>query len=333
VLAFLAALCSAFLLAGRAAAFGSGDDRGASGFKSVFLLQNVRSAALGGADCALPGNPLAVSGNPGSLADFDSRITGIATTDYVMDVLPLAVYAVFPTPYGVFSTSVGNVSYGSFERVSETAGEAGSFGANDVILRFGWARRWHHGLSGGVSIAWVRSTIDNYVASAAMMNIGLQWKAPGGGTVLGISAENMGGAFGSYIGGTQGLKDDVPTEFHIGALHSPAHFPVPLTLVGDVVLPRDNEATLSLGAEFQPVTPLFLRIGYESLIRVESSTAADNTHRGGLSVGDRSSSGFGGLGLAGGIGLVKHRTALDYSYSLAGAFGGVHRISLRYDWR
>lgn len=321
-----------FLLCGtQAGAFGSGDDRGAAGFKSLFLVTGSRPAALGGADCALGFNAFAAAANPATAAGFQNRTAGLSVTDYVLDVLPVAAYGVYPQRHGVWSVVLGNVSFGEFQRVSETAAEDGTFGANDLSLRVGWARRLRYGLSGGVSLGWMRSTIDSYTASAVVTNLGIVWQAPNQRTSVGASAENLGGALGSYIG-AQGLKDDVPTEFHLGVSHRPAHFPVPLLLLADAVLPRDNEVSVSAGAEIQPLAPLSIRVGYASLARFQSRTNSDGTRQSGFAFDGRNESAFGGAGLTAGLGVSHRNISLDYAYSLAGTFGGVHRVSAGFQW-
>ncbi|HPC46074.1 MAG TPA: PorV/PorQ family protein [Candidatus Latescibacteria bacterium] len=321
-----------FLVASRVEAFGSGDDSGAAGFKSLFLVATSRSAALGGADCALSANPLAAAGNPSASGGIASRTAGIAVTDYVLDVLPVVAYGAYPARHGVWSVVLGNVSFGEFQRTNETAAEVGTFGANDLSLRVGWAGPLRLGIIGGVSLGWIRSTIDAYSASALVMNVGLQWHAPNQQTVVAVSAENLGGALSSYVGGSQGLKDDVPTEFHAGVSHRPVHFPLPLLLVSDFTLPRDNEVSASVGAEIRPFEPLFIRVGYASLVRYRSSTDGDGTHKSGFAFDDRHGSAFGGSGLAAGFGVVHKSLSLDYAYSLAGAFGGVHRVAAAWAW-
>ncbi|OQB37818.1 MAG: hypothetical protein BWY06_02234 [Candidatus Latescibacteria bacterium ADurb.Bin168] len=107
---------------------------------------------------------------------------------------------------------------------------------------------------------------------------------------------------------------------------------MPLLLVSDFTLPRDNEASASVGAEIRPFESLFIRLGYASLVRYRSNTDVDGTHRSGFAFDDRHGSAFGGSGLAAGFGVVHKSLALDYAYSLAGAFGGVHRVAAAWSW-
>ena len=330
--ATLLCLGTALFWPGRAHAFGSGDDRGAAGFRGLLLSPGARVAALGGAVVALPGNATSITANPASLATIGSKGVSLSATNYVLDILPVGGTVVYPTEWGVWSLAVNNISYGDFQRVDQFAGAEGTFSAGDIVFHLGWSRRFGHGVSFGVSAGWVRSSIAEYSASAIVTNFGLLWEFNGGQTAIGLAATNVGGALSSYLGGDQGLKDDVPSAFHLGAMHRPAHFLIPLTLLADLSLPRDNEATLSVAAEARPVGPLSLRIGYNSLVRYVSSVGPDDARNRKLSFDDRRTSGFGGLGLSFGTGLVWKGFGLDYAYSLAGPFGGVHQLTVHYLW-
>jgi|GEM_PF-822279 len=317
---------------GAAHAFGSGDDRGSAGFKGLLLISGARIAALGGACVALPENPTSFAVNPASLGTLTKRHVSLSATDYVLDILPVGGMVAYPSAYGVWSVAVNNLSYGEFDRVDEFAGDQGTFSANDIVFHVGWARTWRYGISGGLSLGWVRSSIAEYSASAFVANFGLLWETNDRQTAVGLSATNLGGAFSSYLGGDQGMKDDVPSAFHVGLMHRPAHFPVPLSLLADVTLPRDDEATLSLAAEAQPVGPLYVRVGYNSLVRYVSSVGPDNTRDRRLALDDRRTGGFGGLGLAMGMGIVWRQFGLDYAYGLAGPFGSVHHLTAHLLW-
>lgn len=312
--------------------FGSGDDRGSAGFKGLLLAPGARIAALGGAVVALPRNTTSIRANPASVATLTTNEVSLSATDYVLDILPVGGTIVHPSRYGVWSCAVHSISYGDFQRVDQSAGEQGTFDAGDVAVHLGWSRCWGHGISSGLAVGWVRSSIAEYSASAIVASLGFLWELNDGNTVLGFAATDVGGALSSYVGGDQGLKDDVPSTFHLGVMHRPAHFPVPLSLLGDLSLPRDNEATLSVGAEARPVDPLTLRVGYNSLVRYVSSLGPDNARVRRVAFDDRHTSGFGGLGLSFGTGIFWKGFGLDYAYSLAGPFGGTHQISTRYLW-
>ena len=317
---------------GSARAFGSGDDRGSAGFKSLLLSPSARLAALGDAAVALPGNPSSIAVNPASAAGISRRCVSLSATNYVLDILPVGGIIVYPTRRGVWSLGVENVSYGTFDRVDEFAGANGTFQANDIAFHLGWGAAWKYGISAGVSFGWARSTIAEFSATALVANVGLLYETNRGRTTVGLAVTDLGTALSSYLGGDQGLKDDVPTAFHLGATHRPEHFPVPLTLLADLALPRDNEATLSVAAEARPLEPLALRVGYDSLVRYISVAGADGGRDRRIGLDDRHSGSFGGLGLSLGMGLVWKDIGVDYSYSLAGPFGAIHQLTAQYSW-
>ena len=323
-------LLAAVLAAGAAHAFGSGDDRGASGFRGLLLASDARIAALGGADVALPENVAAITSNPASAATFGRRAASLSATSYVMDILPASGTVVLPSRWGVWSFAASDVSYGDFARIDEFASDQGTFSANDVALHAGWARSWSHGISGGFSFGWLRSRIADYSATAAVVNAGVLWRFNGGQTSVGLAADNVGAALSSYLGGDQGMKDQVPTVLRAGVMHRPGHFPLPLAILAEVDLPRDDDANLSLGAEIRPVAPVALRVGYRSLVRYAAASVSGE--KDGIMLDDRRAGGFGGLGLRVGAGFTHDRFGLDYAYGLAGPFGSIHHLTAYFLW-
>ncbi len=326
---YIAVIALLFAMPHGASAFGSGDDRGVVGFKSLLLFTGARTAALGGAGVAIPRDLSQLAINPASVATTTRPVAAFSATNYVLDIIPAGGIVSYPTSTGVWSVAMHGITYGDFQRVNTTAGEDGTFGANDFALDVGYARSFGHGISGGASVGWIHSSIDSYSASALLFGIGVLWEFNDNATTLGASATNVGTAISSYIGGNDGMKDEVPTMLRVGATHRPEHFPVPLTLITDVELPRDDEATLNVGAEIRPVEMLTLRIGYDALVRYVSSEHSDKS---GISLDDRHTSNFGGIGLRFGFGLNWREYGLDYTYAPVGPFGSVHQLTARVSW-
>ena len=310
--------------------FGSGDDRGTTGFKGLQMISDARTWGLGRATVALWQNPLAYSANPATAAGFRRKEVVLSATSYVMDVLPVGGHFIYPAGNGVWTFAVNALDYGDFDSADGSANVDGTFSAGDFMAHVAWARTFGAGFSGGVSVGWIRSTISDWSASALVLNLGVLWRSPDESTAIGLSATNMGTALSSYIGGDHGMKDSVPSALHLGASHRPEHFPIPLTLLTEIVLPRDNEATLNVAAEIRPADILSLRVGYNALVRYQSLTDSEGITQKKLVLDDRDSSAFGGLGLNFGIGVLWRTYGADYGYTMAGSFGGIHNITLRF---
>ncbi len=323
-----AGILALLLMPLRAYAFGSSDDRGTAGFKGLQMISDARATALGGATVALPGHAGAYRANPASAAGIDQRTAAVTVTSHVSGVLPGGAVVLYPTRHGVWTASFNGVSYGDFDRLDEFAGEQGTFSAGDAMLHVAWARTLRYGFSAGISTGFIRSSIDAWTASAMVFGFGVMWTSPGGSFALGLSGTN----FGSAISEFDGVKDKVPSAWHAGAMLRPAHFPVPLTLLAEARLPRDDDAALSVGAELNPVELLTFRVGYNGLIRYQNSTDDHNQTQTKLSLDNRESGNWGGLGLSAGVGLTWHRYGLDYTYRLASSFGGIHSIMLSLGW-
>jgi hypothetical protein len=311
-------------------AFGSGDNRGSAGFRGLLLAPDARSVALGGASVALSGSTAARTNNPAALARISGRSATLSATSYILDIMPAGGIVAVHTSTGVWSLSVYDVSYGDFDAADQFAGDDGTFDANDIAVHVGWAGTWSHSIRAGASVGLIRSRIAGYSASAVAVSAGLQLPTNDGRTTLGVAVTNLGTALSSYIGGDQGMTDEMPTSLHAGVMHRPEHFPVPLALSTEIELPRDDDAKLSLGAELRPFRVLALRVGYDSLLRYASSDVEGEST--GVLLDDRHASGFGGLGLRLGAGLALNGYEMDYAYAPAGPFGGTHHMSLRLGW-
>jgi hypothetical protein len=315
-----------------AGAFGSGDDRGTSGFKGLQMLSAMETRALGGAVVSMPEPMIAFDANPAAAAFATKRTARLSMTSYIADIMPARGVVFLPSGKNVWSVAVSALSYGDFDRVSETAVDAGTFSASDFVMHVGWARTFAWGLSGGVSIGYIRSEIADWTASAAVFNLGATWRSPDGHTSVGVSAMNLGSALSAYDGDDDGIKDTVPTTLHFGAMHRPEHFPLPLTIMAGIQAPRDDDMDLSVGAELCPVDMLVLRVGYRSLVRYRSITNDDGEKETKLTLDDRDSGGFGDFGFNGGVGIRWRSYSMDYSWSLAGPFGSIHGVSIGMGW-
>ena len=309
--------------------FGSGDDRGTAGFKGLQMISDARTWGLARSTTALAGNPMAYATNPASAATIQRTHAVLSATSHLLGILPVGGAVVRPTGSGVWTLAVNGLDYGSFDSIDGSANVDGTFSAGDFMMHAGWAKGFGYGFSAGLSAGWIRSSIADWSASAVVFNFGLLWQSPGNATTVGLAATNLGTALSSYIGGDDGMKDSVPSELHVGVTHHPAHFPVPLMLLAEVVLPRDNEATLNVGAEIHPAEILSLRIGYNALVRYQSLTGDDGTQTK-ITLDDRESGGFGGLGLNFGAGVVWRNYGADYAYTMAGTFGGIHSMTLHF---
>ena len=313
-----------------ASAFGSGDDRGTAGFKGLQMISDARTWGLARSTTALAGNPMAYATNPAAAATIQRTHAVFSATSHLLGILPVGGTVVRPTGSGVWTLAINGLDYGSFDRIDGSANIEGTFGAGDFMMHVGWARTLGRGFSAGASAGWVRSSIADWSASAAVFSFGLLWQSPGNATTVGVAATNLGTALSAYMGGDDGMKDSVPSELHVGVTHRPAHFPLPLMLLADVVLPRDNEATLNVGAEIKAAEILSLRVGYNALVRYQSLTDGDSGTQTKITLDDRESGGFGGLGLNFGAGVIWRDYGADYSYTMAGTFGGIHSVTLRF---
>jgi hypothetical protein len=311
---------------GIAMGFGSADDAGTAGFKSLQINAAAAPAALGNAFSAVGGDISSLGINPAGIAGLSERTVQVAAADYVLDMARYLLSVSIPTEFGVVAININDMNMGDFERSSTTAQSDGTFSANDIDIQavvgrsVSWIGRWDI----GVATRFISSSIDNYSARALSFDLGLIYHSPSGPSVA-AAITNVGTTLSSF----DGMDEDLPTAITVGMSHYLAHLPVRVT--ADISIPRDANIGLSVGAQVNPMAPLFLRVGYRSLLYYDRTvdqesggTQAKWQFAPSVSDADRRQA----FGVSGGLELAWRKFSVDYAYTASDVLEGVHRFSL-----
>ncbi len=280
-----------------------------------FLQGDVgpRAAALSGSFVSMTNDPASLFYNPASLTTIDRPRTSLGYFKHLGNAA--SGHAVYAQQLRNFFLAAGVVymDYGTMTRTDASSNVLGEFGAHDLAFSAGAGLVLDEGLSAGVAIKFISSSIADYHSRAMAFDAGILYDLPAQRLTLGASIQNLGQQLKTFAGKTESL----PLDFRIGVTTRPEHLPVLLNLNfhkltedADNILERFN--AFSVGVEFLMSESLRLRAGY------------NNEQRRELKLG--TSAGL--LGFSFGGGLVVRDYQIDYAYSSLGQIGGFHRFGL-----
>jgi tetratricopeptide (TPR) repeat protein len=276
---------------------GEAGSRAGSAAGHVLLHGNAgaRSAALGGAYVAVAEGPLTLRYNPAGLAaadrkrlflQYDASIAEINRTD--------GVFA-FPWWSGGAAFGISFVDYGSMIRTT-TANKtgAGTFGANDFLVRLGYGRPAGDRVDLGASIGFYQLRIDDGSASGLTADLGALYRLAVPGLTIGAAIRNI----GTRVKFQTDLED-LPLALTLGASYRPDE---KWLITAEYEAAKAGDHSMHAGLEYSPVDILALRIGYDG--RNEA-----------------------GSGLTLGGGFKVNDLTLDYAYVPFGELGAMHKFT------
>lgn len=248
----------------------------------------ARPAAMGEAFTVLADDATSLFWNPAGLIQIKQRELSATYNLWFQGISQGYVSFGFPSLGGTVGLGVNYVDMGDIEGRDEQGNPTGDFGASDVHLFAGYADKFKN-ISWGITVGWLKDTIDKDTKTTFLGNIGLLYPLTERFT-LGVVAQNIGSKLGS---------DLLPLTLKVGA----ASKLEALTFALDIAKPQDNEIYYCLGAEWWLGNVLALRVGYKTNQDI-------------------------GQGLTAGLGYKFGRICLDYAYVPYGDLGDTHRISL-----
>jgi len=248
----------------------------------------ARPAAMGEAFTALASDGTSLYWNPAGLIQIKQRELSATYNLWFQEIRQGYVSFGFSSLRGTVGLGANYVDMGDIEGRDEEGNPTGDFGASDVHLFLGYAKRFKK-IALGFTAGWLKDTIKEDTKSAFLGNIGLLYPLSGQLT-LGTAIQNVGSQLGN---------DPLPLALKIGmALSREA-----LTLAADVAKPKDNDLYWCVGAEWWIRDIIALRAGYKTNQDI-------------------------GEGWSAGLGFKFQRICLDYAYVPYGDLGNTHRISL-----
>lgn len=289
-------------------------DAGSTAAAFLKLGAGARAAALAGAFTGVPGDPFAIYWNPAGLAySGPERGLGFFHNEYFQDLGQEFLAYTAPSRRGVWGLGL-NYFYagGGLERrsglneadpVNPISPPEGEFGAYDLALSGGYARRLRDGYSAGAAVKLIRQSIDDERGYSAALDLGLlrefAWR--GGDYTAGLAVLNLGPGI-KFSERRYGL----PLVFKAGLSRRLDERGALLSVEADK--PVDNYLALAAGVEYPLTSRLALRTGYRYRLH-------------GNELGAWS-------GFSAGAGVAFDRLTFDYAFTPFGVLGNSHRFSV-----
>lgn len=307
--------------------FGLAQIGGQSGYQSLNLTTNARTAALAGSTVSLADGDLSqFFENPATLDSVNAGNLFFNINPYFTDVIVYSgAYAFDVKKMGTMVAGLNYVNYGSFELTDETGESLGEFQVQDYNLVIGK----YHQLGPfvlGANLKFTHSSIDTYSSSAVVGDIGGLFRVNPNWSI-GMVFKNIGGRISNY---TEFNTPDIPFDVKIGTTFKPEHMPLQFTITSTNLVDRNfSEESTSQGRSNGQVDKVLKRvnIGAELLLSKNFQLLFGYSHKRKQEL--KLSELGGGAGFSFGLMMKIKRIELRYSRATFHAAGGTSFISLQ----
>jgi hypothetical protein len=275
------------------AAFATNSQTGTSGGAILKLDQSVKASALGGSFVALADDPTTIFYNPAGLLFTDESQLSFAQNNWLLGTSYSTLCYSHSQGKDALGLALSRISFGEIQETTGTdrTGTGRYFSPGSLLCMFSWARdmRWAYV---GASAKILQQNLDTYQENGLGLDAGLLSRTPIDNLRAGASILNLGTSGGNTLPLTLifGLYYDINDKWSV---------------LGDLRMPRDNNATIHLGGEYTPLSFLTLRGGISS----------------------RNEEGSGG-NYSLGLGLHFGKFNLDYAYVPYAELGDTHRVGI-----
>lgn len=318
---------------------GGKSDVGTTAYPFLKIGVGSKALAMGGAFTGLADDESAAYYNPAGIIGFQQKAVAASYMNYIADIQSGYLAFILPTSkrmmesmrsdeFGetmvydaasAFGISLTYLNYGTLDATNSDGEVTGDFSGSDLALALTYARRLGERLTLAGSAKFIYQKIDEYSSDALAVDLGALYRLPDGRTSFGVSASNLGF---QLSGLSSEHKDPLPIIVKAGLSHRMRG--LPLTVVGEVAYPSDNDIYGSLGAELSPPEfPLALRVGY-STFGNNYKTGGEKGGIGDVNLGD------GAFSVGAGVRLSK--VVFDYAFVPYDDLGSLHRITLAHRW-
>lgn len=278
-----------------------------AGFAFLRVPVGARAAAMGGAFCAVPGDPAALYWNPAAAVTVEGQRLTTHYTGYLMDMQAGFAGWIDPGDDDALGVSANYFYGGSFDRTTmeDPMGTGETFSSSSVALGGTYSRRLTSDITAGATGKFVYSSIDEYSGNAFYVDAGAMW-TPVPGLAAALVVRNAGIQTKAFYR----ENDPAPTEVGAGASY---HLGSPdLLLSAEATYPLNGPFNAALGIEYRPLELLAVRAG-------------GNTRD--MDASEQAGGGFVD-GMAVGAGTCWRSITLDYCFKPFADLGTIHRISL-----
>ncbi len=269
--------------------------RGTTAATFLSISEGAKATAMGSAFVAIADDQSAFYWNPAGLAKIDGTGIMFDHTNWIADV----AYNYLAASYnlggmGTVGFSFISSSYGDMKvtTVDQPNGTGQIFNASDIAFSLGYAINLTDNFAIGFNPKIVYQSIWQTSAVGFAMDLGVQYKTPFDGIMLGMSISNFGtkmqlqgnSTLVTYVQdpSTTGINNRIPANlstdywslplnFRVGLAYSPLSTEKnKITIAIDALHPSDNYESINVGGEYVYDDIIAIRGGYKSLFLTDS---------------------------------------------------------------
>ncbi len=293
---------------------------GTSGGQIVEIIPDARSAAMGGAYCAVGDDTSCLSYNPAGIGQIRHTEILLSNVQLPADVQYQHVTCAYSlrdirsvtlNEPGTLAIGFSFLDSGHMIARDTSGNSLGTFSERDCVLSVAYAKPLYRdqvrgSVLAGVNMQFVSEEILEKTSKNTCTDAGILWMSPSNVYSAGLALQNAGREFG-YSEEQFGS----PETFMAGVSYRPMG--KLLLLSADMRRQSDDRKTLHFGTEYLTARALVLRAGFENS-RDEGN----------------------GITLGGGILLNEldiffwyaHEVSIDYAFISTGDLGTTHQLSL-----
>ena len=233
-------------------------DPGETGFAFLKLGVGARAMGMGSAFVAIADDPTAVYWNPAGLATISKTQVTAMHNEWIQDFRQ--EFVAVGTRCGPGSLGIGFSGFyaDEFERRDDTGILIGHFGFNDLALTGAYGMPITSGLDAGLALRYVREMIDEFDATALLVDAGAQYRLSDTGVTFGAAVQNL-GSDATFIS----ESFPTPLTWRVGAAGSRELKKLQGrgTLTAEVRQAKSDDTRFHVGAEYAYHEHVALRVG------------------------------------------------------------------------
>ncbi len=253
---------------------------------------SARSAAMGGAFIAVSDDPDGIYYNPAGIVQIASPEVSSYYSNWIAGISQANLSFVLPVSQSVFGFSISRLSAGAIEEttLASPTGTGNIITPTDYSCNIVAGRALNKNVYLGASVKYLEDNISDSKLRGFAGDVGMLCK-PRDCFAFGMVARNVVGAISS---------SPLPSVFGAGVCFRGVN----ALMAIDINIPRDNNAELNAGVEYNYKNILFGRAGF--------NTRAETGAGGNISLG---------------VGIRLKSVRFDYANVPYGDFGSTHRFS------
>jgi hypothetical protein len=297
---------------------------GNNSFTFLNIPTNPVTSGLGGVNISKTHkDPNGFLQNPALLDSSENNLLSVNYIPYFSGVKYSSMAFVKTIQKSTFGIAGQYLSYGDFQLTDPAGNILGKFSVNDVALTLSYARRQGNITFGG-NLKFVNSVIENYSASAILMDFGGVFKHPKQDLSYAIAVKNIGIQVKNF---TPFDSPNLPLDVLMGGTFKPQYMPVrfsitahhlykyDITYLDKTIVKKDLSGNI-IENKINSVDNIARHfvIGAELLLSKNFNILAGYNHLRNKELSQQNIGGFSGFS----VGFLFKTKLLNFSYSYAG---------------